>query len=185
MTIKQNIDADIGIKLCDHHECNELGEFRAPKSKAKLRDFYWFCLSHIRDYNAKWNFCEGMDIDDMEKAIKDSYCWERPTWPFNAGSVDSRKFYSKPDIKDGFNFDEDIATKRRQRQNKNRAYLSEEEKSLEIMGFNEPPSLIGLKKRYKQLAKDLHPDINGQNKQSEERLKIINQAYTILKKILL
>ncbi len=178
MAIDENIDSNINIKLCDNPECDQLGEFRAPKSKTELREFYWFCLSHIRDYNAKWNFCEGMDINDMERAVKDSYCWERPTWPFNAG-----KYYSRPDIKDGFNFEEDIANKRKKRQNRNKAYLSEEEKALEIMGFNSPPSLNELKKCYKQLAKDLHPDINGKNKQAEERLKSINYAYTILKKI--
>jgi curved DNA-binding protein CbpA len=38
-----------------------------------------------------------------------------------------------------------------------------------------------IKKRYKTLAKQLHPDANGGDKSAEERLKVINLAYSTLK----
>ena len=38
-----------------------------------------------------------------------------------------------------------------------------------------------IKARYKALAKLHHPDANGGDKAAEERLKSINQAYTLLK----
>jgi DnaJ-class molecular chaperone len=37
-----------------------------------------------------------------------------------------------------------------------------------------------LKARYKQLAKRHHPDLHGGDKRAEERLKLINEAYTYL-----
>jgi curved DNA-binding protein CbpA len=41
--------------------------------------------------------------------------------------------------------------------------------------------LSDVKARYKTLAKRLHPDANGGDKVAEERLKLVNHAYTILK----
>lgn len=37
-----------------------------------------------------------------------------------------------------------------------------------------------IKARHKQLVKRYHPDVNGGNKQAEDRLKRINRAYTYL-----
>jgi DnaJ-class molecular chaperone len=41
-------------------------------------------------------------------------------------------------------------------------------------------TLFELKRRYKQLAKKHHPDLHGGDKAAEERLKLINEAYTYL-----
>jgi curved DNA-binding protein CbpA len=38
-----------------------------------------------------------------------------------------------------------------------------------------------LKARYKELCKQHHPDLNGGDKDAEERLKLINEAYTYLR----
>ena len=52
------------------------------------------------------------------------------------------------------------------------------------MGLTPAVTEKELKARYKQLVKKHHPDANGGDKQAEERLKIINEAYTTLKKFL-
>ena len=44
-----------------------------------------------------------------------------------------------------------------------------------------PLTLGGLKARYKALVKLHHPDAHGGDRAAEERLKVINQAYSILK----
>ena len=38
-----------------------------------------------------------------------------------------------------------------------------------------------VKARYKALVKRHHPDANGGSRESEEALKVINQAYAVLK----
>jgi curved DNA-binding protein CbpA len=37
-----------------------------------------------------------------------------------------------------------------------------------------------IKRRYKELAKRLHPDLTGGDPQAEERFKKVNQAYEYL-----
>ena len=44
-------------RKCDHPGCNEPGEYRAPKDR-RLKEYYWFCLKHVQEYNAKWNYYE-------------------------------------------------------------------------------------------------------------------------------
>ena len=48
-----------------------------------------------------------------------------------------------------------------------------------------PFTFAGLKSRYKELVKLHHPDAHGGDKAAEERLKVINRAYTTLKSQLL
>ncbi|MDA0340034.1 MAG: DnaJ domain-containing protein, partial [Proteobacteria bacterium] len=61
---------------------------------------------------------------------------------------------------------------------------SPEAQALVIMGMTAPVTMEELKSRYKQLAKLNHPDRNGGDKEAEERLKLINEAYTTLKRFL-
>ena len=58
---------------------------------------------------------------------------------------------------------------------------SPEDEALVIMDLPVGATLDEIKVRYKELVKRHHPDANGGDKEAEERLKLINQAYTILK----
>ena len=33
-------------KLCDNSNCKNLGEFKAPKSRSDLNNYYFFCYIH-------------------------------------------------------------------------------------------------------------------------------------------
>ncbi|CAN0531639.1 unnamed protein product, partial [Laminaria digitata] len=54
-------ETDPAIAVCDHPDCQESGEFRAPRSRMELTRSYWFCLEHVREYNAAWNYYADMD----------------------------------------------------------------------------------------------------------------------------
>ncbi|HOO50797.1 MAG TPA: J domain-containing protein, partial [Alphaproteobacteria bacterium] len=56
-----------------------------------------------------------------------------------------------------------------------------EMEAMAIMGLEPPVGLDEIKSRYKILVKKHHPDHIGQNKESEDLLKKINMAYTVLK----
>jgi molecular chaperone DnaJ len=50
-----------------------------------------------------------------------------------------------------------------------------------ILGLRPDSSAEEIKKVYRKLAMQYHPDRNGGNPESEERLKEINEAYQILR----
>ncbi|MBO6560858.1 MAG: DnaJ domain-containing protein [Nisaea sp.] len=176
--------AEAGLRQCDAPGCREPGEHRAPKSRDRLEDYYWFCLDHVRSYNKQWNYYEGVSPEELEQAIRRSTTWDRPTWPLGAAAA-YRKFVAG-DYRDPFgalNGDEEMGAASGAGPARPGAETAEG-KAFAIMGLEPPVSEVELKARYKQLVKKHHPDANGGDKQAEERLKIINEAYTTLKKFL-
>jgi curved DNA-binding protein CbpA len=163
---------------CDRPGCGAHGEFRAPRSRDTLDCFYWFCLNHVREYNAAWNYYAGMSAREIEADIRNDTVWQRPTWPLGSriGSSYGLRFRAFGLFDED---DDDASQQRRTRQNKRP--LSQEEQALAIFDLEPPFTLGGLKTRYKQLVKLHHPDTHGGDKAAEERLKIINQAYSTLK----
>ena len=57
-----------------------VAEHRAPKSRENLREYYWFCLEHVREYNKSWNYFEDMSEEQISTYRHNSATWHRPTW---------------------------------------------------------------------------------------------------------
>lgn len=163
--------------------CSHGGEFRAPKDRS-LSEHYWFCMDHIREYNMAWDFFSGMSSAEVEDHILKSAFWDRPTWKFaDPGAAEDqlrRKAWQthnftdeEPPRGDGFG------------NGNGHSYgvdrNSPEFQALAIMGLEPPVDLAAIKSRYKDLAKKHHPDRNHGDPKSEELLKHINMAYTVLK----
>ena len=169
--------------LCDHDRCNELGEYKAPKSRLQLNEYYLFCLKHVTAYNKSWDFYKGLNVDQIELSIRKDAIWDRPSWPLkgNPNNIISQ-------LKEFFNNDYSLFEKEKDFQNflKNKTIeekLSiEEYKSLKILELSLPISLEKIKKKYKKLVKIFHPDVNDNNKNAENHFKEINEAYRILLK---
>ena len=77
------------FKKCDSDKCNKKGEYRAPKSRIMLNEYFYFCLHHIKEYNKSWDFYKGMSVDQIETSMRNDTVWDRPSWPLkdNHGSV--------------------------------------------------------------------------------------------------
>ena len=58
--------------VCDHPGCNKAGEYRAPKDR-NLKEYYWFCLEHVQEYNAKWNYYGGEDFVEEEESLRQKF----------------------------------------------------------------------------------------------------------------
>ncbi|MDX1738183.1 MAG: J domain-containing protein, partial [Alphaproteobacteria bacterium] len=185
-------------RLCDHPGCQEAGDYKAPKSTSRLRDYFWFCLDHVRAYNAGWNYCEGMKQDDIDNMVKSDVCWGRPTWPLGQNGNRTKETTEDGELKpkrgfsgriyDPFEVYEQAVPPHASGKNKGQGgfndgtYSHPEMESFKILGFDRPANEDEVKQRYKQLAKDLHPDLNKDNPKAVERLKDVNQAYSVLKK---
>ena len=167
------------LKLCAKEGCTQEGEYKAPRSAHDVRDYIWFCLDHVREYNKGWNYFDGMDEAGMEDAIRKSTTWERPSWKFGTSSDKNVNGWQRA-FNDPMGLFEDAkATSQEQEQN---PYSADERKAIAIFGLSSCTDPQEVKKRYKELAKTHHPDANGGSTEAEERLKTINWAYTILKK---
>jgi hypothetical protein len=68
-------------KICDELNCNQLGEFKAPKSRSQLNAYYYFCLKHVKEYNKSWDFYKGLSVDEIELSMRKDTVWDRPSWP--------------------------------------------------------------------------------------------------------
>ena len=161
------------FRCCDSPGCDAAGEYRAPKSREQLRDYYWFCLEHVRAYNNAWNYYEGMSEAEVEGERRADTYWHRPTWPFGGDPASSEA------TNDPFGlFEEEQAA--RQEQKERFSASTPELAALAILDLSPPVTRKEIKSRYKELVKRHHPDANGGSKDAEERLKAINRAYDTL-----
>ncbi|MFV4649299.1 hypothetical protein ACNJUT_22150, partial [Mycobacterium tuberculosis] len=73
-----------GEKPCEWPDCRKAATARAPKSRERLDDHYWFCQGHAGEYNKGWDFFAGMTEADVAAAQAARAVGERPTWQFKA-----------------------------------------------------------------------------------------------------
>ena len=173
-----------GFRECDHPDCRAPAEYRAPKSRDRLDEYYWFCLEHVREYNKSWNFCDGMNEEQIESEIREDTVWRRPTWPMGSAKNEKRwRFVREGDYADSFgSFGSEFEAKSDTTNSSRAQSDSPEVRAFRILGLDPTASLSELKTRYKELVKTHHPDRNGGDKVAEERLKDINDAYSTLRK---
>jgi hypothetical protein len=187
LSLDPTLDAtpDAPMRPCDHPGCIAGGDFRAPKSRLDLHSYYWFCLEHVRAYNSAWNYYAGMSDTEIEAEIRHDTVWQRPSWRLGIrhgpGHADR--------IRDYFGVFSEGPQDARHHGRKNggpepdatRRALSAREQALAVFDIEPPFTLVRLKARYKALVKLHHPDAHGGDREAEEKLKIINQAFATLK----
>jgi hypothetical protein len=168
------------LRRCDHPDCAEEGLYRAPKARDRLTEYFWFCLGHVREYNRGWDYFAGMNEREIEGIRRRDTIWERPTWRLG-GAEPYRMRIDPQKVRDFFGlFEEDRRTEK-QAEPPPRRPATPEDEAFAVFDLENSATLVQIKARYKELVKRHHPDTNGGDKAAEERLKVINQAYTTLK----
>ena len=51
---------------CQWKGCNHPGTHRAPKGRGRDGEYFVFCLDHVRQYNASYNYFDGMSNAEVE-----------------------------------------------------------------------------------------------------------------------
>ena len=170
------------FKKCDADKCQEKGEYKAPKSRILLNEYFFFCLNHIKEYNKSWDFYKGMTVDQIENSMRSDTVWDRPSWPLKG------KYKTIFDDFDEYidDFDKTDNNKINENYFKNKlideTLTFDENQAIKRLELKMPISLEKVKKKYKKLVKIFHPDVNGNNKDAEERFKQINESYKLLLK---
>ena len=169
-------DPDAPGRPCDCPGCRQPGEYRAPKSRDSLNAYWWFCLDHVREYNASWDFYKGMTPGQIEAQTREDTQWQRPTWPL--GRLGAR-FLNEQALRDPL--EALNASRRKSAERAAQLTPSGLREPLTTLGLDWPVTLDAVKSRYKELAKRNHPDANGGDRAAEERLKTINLAYAAVR----
>ena len=175
---------------CEWPSCAAPATHRAPKGRLREREYWRFCLEHVREYNHSYNFFAGMSTEDIARYQKDAITGHRPTWKMGmTGGGGS----AKPDPAEFFGGGADDplglfhelggrAAGERPRA-ENRMVRNAERKAFGVLGLDADASAQDVKTRFKALVKRHHPDANGGDRSSEDKLREIIQAYHYLKSV--
>ncbi|MCJ8139393.1 J domain-containing protein [Falsirhodobacter halotolerans] len=161
---------------CAHAGCTEPGLYRAPRSPDHLDEYVWFCKEHVREYNLKWNFFTGKTEEDFQQFLDKDRAWG-PTKKPDEGHVWSRLGIDDPIGILG----ETPTAPTRPAGGATRKLPPTERKALEILDARDTWTRVDIRKQYKSLVKDLHPDMNGGNRADEERLQEVVWAWDQIK----
>jgi len=176
-------------RACQWDGCREAGTHKAPVGRLKEGEYFHFCIDHVREYNKGYNYFSGLRDTDVQRFQKEALTGHRPTWKMgiNAGARAMPEFSSKRSgragyynrVRDPFNlFGGAGGFQPPERARRTRPL---EAKALETLGLADDATGETIKSRYKELVKQHHPDANGGNRGSEDRLRDVIQAYRLLK----
>ena len=166
---------------CSHPGCMAEGVFKAPKGRDHEGEFFTFCKDHVREYNATYDYFKGMDDDALAKYRQAETIGHRPTW----------KMGPRGGAQGSTHVDETVYAEARSMRRKGARrtgdaaqaprYNALALKALHTLDLDGNATENSIKARYKDLVKRHHPDANGGDRSSEEKLREIIQAYNFLR----
>ncbi len=178
-------------RVCDHPACHQAGEFRAPGSRHNSfdgpGDWRWYCLDHVRQFNAGYDWFEGMSADQIYAAQAPSAGWrtESPAFHPTAGIDGMPRWADYDDPLEAIAARASgikIRARREAEMTQYARFSREEARALETMGLSREIDRHGLRKRYSELVRLYHPDRNGGDRRHEARLGQVVEAYQLLRK---
>jgi hypothetical protein len=175
---------------CQWPGCAAPATHRAPKGRLRAGQYWRFCLDHVREYNNSYNFFAGMSEEAVAKYQKDAITGHRPTWKM--GSLGgSRTGAPQGGFRtagwaavDPFNLlgdGEGRSNGHARPAAEGRKILNAQRRALDVLGLEADAGRADIKAKFKVLVKQHHPDANGGDRGSEERLRDIITAYNYLK----
>jgi hypothetical protein len=177
--------------VCQWPGCKGPAPHRAPKGRDREKEYWQFCLAHVREYNASYNFFAGMNDADVAKYQKDASTGHRPTWKMgmNGGKPTARSHsarFSPDGVEDPLGLFSDVGTRaggERLRRSERPAIRNAERKAFDALGLELDATPQEIKSKFKALVKRHHPDANNGDRSTEDRLREIIQAYNYLKSV--
>ncbi|WP_137391830.1 J domain-containing protein [Rhodoligotrophos defluvii] len=183
--------AETNAPRCEWSGCEKPATHPAPKGRGQDGEYFHFCFDHVREYNASYNYFKGMRDQEFIDYQRQAMYGHRPTWRLgqNSWAYHTRQSHASRD--DGFRYNRDFydpyevfggsegsagTAPRRQIRNAER-------KALDVMGLDENATPEALKAQFKRLVKRHHPDTNGGNRDGEDKLRAVINAYNYLKSV--
>ncbi len=189
---------DDGQRECEAPGCTEAGEFRAPGSLGASFDgpgeYRHFCLQHVREFNAGYDWFDGMSADEMYQAQSPINGWQSETRAFASNApigsgvdgmprwmdfedpldaIGARASGIKARVADGARATAPSAASR---------FTAREHEALGVLGLGADVERPQLRRRYSELVRRYHPDRNGGDRSHEARLQRVVEAYQVLRR---
>ena len=172
---------------CEVHGCGHLGGYRAPKGRGHEGEYWNFCLDHVREYNKSYNYFAGMADTEIDTYQRSAATGHRPTWTMGvnrATAAQQTRFTWSAAFADPFGiFRGDGRRAEPKKEPERRPLRNLERRSFAVLDLDGHETGSQIKARYKALVKQLHPDANGGDRSSEDRLRQIIQAYHYLRSV--
>jgi hypothetical protein len=177
---------------CAWEGCGQPGIYKAPKGHRFEGEYHHFCLEHVRHYNTAFNFFADMTEKERERHLyTTSQTDGRPSWGLGtkAGAYNGPRMPKRDPSATGKRFSDPLHIWARYARANKRGPQAEREiklhepdrRAFETLGFKAGAKSDEIKRAYKALVKIHHPDANGGDKTSEDRLRAIIAAYSHLK----
>ena len=176
-----------GERRCEHPDCLQPATAKAPKSRERLNEHYWFCQAHAGEYNRTWNFFAGMSEGEIDRRRAEAATGERPTWQFKASRFSREAAAFAAGAGRGFADPLGLfrAAKRRaeaEMEANERRLGRLERHALADLDLADQATGPEIRARYTELIKRCHPDSNGGDRSAEHKLQRVIKAYKTLQK---
>lgn len=143
----------VTVRLCDRHGCDEKGDCPAPKAP-NSPDRWYFCTAHAAEYNAGWNYFEGLDKEEAaerERSERDtSNSYRQSSWNAWGGSGDGTR-------------------------------SRDELRALEALGLDPDADFEAVRKAWRTRAKLVHPDVRPNDPDAAREFQKLQLAYEVLR----
>jgi hypothetical protein len=141
------------VRLCDRHGCDEPGNCPAPKAP-NSPDRWHFCQRHAAEYNSKWDYFEGLDEAERQARTKNE---QRD----NSGYAEASHY--------GWAASGDGSRSR------------DELRALDLLGLGPDADFAAIKKAWRDMAKQVHPDVKPGDAEAAEQFRQLQLAYEVLR----
>ncbi len=173
-----------GERRCEHPGCLQTATAKAPKSRERMNDHYWFCQPHAAEYNRGWDFFAGMNEGQIERERERASTGDRPTWDFKASrnSREAAAFAAGT----GRAYADPLGLFRTRKRAEAEAQPARnlgrlERNALADLDLGDEATGPEIRARYAELSKRCHPDTNGGDRSAEHKLQRVLKAYKQLK----
>lgn len=174
-------------RRCAHPGCPAEGEYRAPVARPGSAfapasgppRWQYFCLEHVRAFNAAWNWFERLSEEEIRQAHAPVPQWEQEVEAFARCA-----FGPGPDrVEDALGILRWQAARGPgvRRSATGRPLSRADLRALAVLGLPDEATLDDVRRRYRVLVRRYHPDSLGGDRRHEARLQRATEAHDHLR----
>ena len=141
------------VRLCDRHGCEERGDCPAPKSP-NSPERWMFCQRHAAEYNAGWDYFEGLSQEEAEARAADE--------ARDSSGYREAAHYGWAGPGDG--------TRSR-----------DEMRALDVLELDSDADFEAVKRAWRAKAKEVHPDVKPGDAEAAKAFQAVQLAYEVLR----